>query len=429
MFDIKTPLCKIHRVVRHCVDGVVAKPGLWIWIDNNGFANTVVNVPSGFPQPKVLKPVFGKIGSSRYETNDSYPSRRISTLEFLFRAGTDTSGYQKYDTQAIPQPIAYVPGMKLTVACRVATAASTDLNFSAAADLGKLKPAVDGDVAVAVFENFDFGVFVYKTISPEIVSNALEFFWRGAGNWSDPTKWANTVDGPKTAGVPGSGATVVFDGVSSSCVLDVDTSINHLNMEGYTQTLSGSSKTIQVAGNLSLDGSSDVNIKINNNGVNTIQQNGSQNVKITIESLTTGSILQILESLNVGQLRQYLNAACHGASLVVADGQTVIVNTFAANGTGSYQLFLRSANGGPWYLKATTITAADALHIANTDASHGTTLYATNSSSGGGNNGVELVNTATGNETISTVKASGSGTDAAGGPPAGYDIGAYQYHA
>ena len=169
MFDVKTPLRILHRPVRKvAVSGMIAVPGQWGWIDNNGAINQIVDTPLTSKQPQVLKPIYNKIGSSYYETQETRAGGRIATVEGRFRAKVDSNGYQVYDCEAVPVKITYTNGMALTVAYRVAASATSNLEYSAAADLGKLRPAQSGEVVVAEVEGGvdTSGNLHFITVSP-----------------------------------------------------------------------------------------------------------------------------------------------------------------------------------------------------------------------------------------------------------------------
>lgn len=92
MFEILTPLAKLHRVSRQIEDvsAFVAHPGLWGALNANG---TIKNVPEGTPSI-VTKLIVGNCSSDPYESHDVKGSGRISTIEDVgFRFSCDSDCY------------------------------------------------------------------------------------------------------------------------------------------------------------------------------------------------------------------------------------------------------------------------------------------------------------------------------------------------
>lgn len=166
MLDIKTPLSKVHRATRRIADGFVAAPGLWAYVTTG---NVLTNIAATSTQPKVLKMVLGNASSSTYESNDIAVGS-ISTVEGVFRAAVSTSGYQKFGSDGTSSITAlYTQGADLSVAYTTATD-GTNAADSLTADLGKLKPAVTGEVVVARVENIDNtnNIVTFEVVTPHL---------------------------------------------------------------------------------------------------------------------------------------------------------------------------------------------------------------------------------------------------------------------
>ena len=172
MFDVKTPLSKLHRATRRITVGsFVAVPGVWAAVNASGnLINIATNLTSG-AQPKVLKPVLGNASTNVYESNDIKVGS-IATIESPFRASVDGVGYQKVDAQSstINNVTNYPQGADLSVAFRLAPSTEAGATYCLAADLGKLRPAFTGDVVVARVESLDAtnGILTYETVTPHI---------------------------------------------------------------------------------------------------------------------------------------------------------------------------------------------------------------------------------------------------------------------
>ena len=173
MFDVKTPLSKIHRASRRIPSGFVAVPGVWAYVDNNGQLNNIPTTATATTQqPKVLKPVLGNASANIYESQDIKVGS-IATLETTFRAAVDGNGYQKVvgnGGTSISNVTNYPQGADLSVGYLTTATATTDLAFSALADLGKLKPAQTGEVVVARVEGLDAtnGILTFETVTPHV---------------------------------------------------------------------------------------------------------------------------------------------------------------------------------------------------------------------------------------------------------------------
>lgn len=169
MLDVKTPLSKVHRATRRIATGFAAVPGVWA---NLSTANVLTNITATSSAPMALKIVLGNASTSQYESNDVAVGS-ISTLEGVFRAAVDTNGYQKFGSNGTSDISSlYVQGAELTVAYTTGTN-GTDNTNAAAADLGKLVPAVataTGMLIVARVENIDTtnNVLTFETVTPYI---------------------------------------------------------------------------------------------------------------------------------------------------------------------------------------------------------------------------------------------------------------------
>ena len=165
MLEVKTIFNKIHRPARPTADGFIGIPGQWCYIDSSGLLTNIATTSTTQTQPKVLKMVVGVANSETYESHDTRSARRVATLEGVFRASVDDSGFQKYDTQGTPVAITYTQGMLLTPAYRTTTVGTSAPHYSPQTDIGKLRPAGDGDLVVARVENFDGTTLVFSTIT------------------------------------------------------------------------------------------------------------------------------------------------------------------------------------------------------------------------------------------------------------------------
>lgn len=166
MLDIKTPLSKVHRATRRIADGFVAAPGLWAYVTTG---NVLTNITATSTRPQVLKMVLGNASSSPYESNDIAVGS-ISTVEGVFRASVGASGYQKVGSDGVSSITAlYTQGADLSVAYTTATN-GTNAASALTVDLGKLKPALTGDVVVARVENIDNtnNVLTFESVTPHL---------------------------------------------------------------------------------------------------------------------------------------------------------------------------------------------------------------------------------------------------------------------
>jgi hypothetical protein len=171
MFEIKTPYSKLHRAVRRIKAGFASVPGIWGYIDNNDVLNNIAtNLTATTAQARVLKPVLGNASASIYEGHDVRGVGSVSTVEGIFRATVDGAGYQKVDSDNtnINLTTVYTQGADLSVAYLTTAIATSDLDFSLLADLGKLKPAQVGDTVVARVESLNAtkGELTYETVTP-----------------------------------------------------------------------------------------------------------------------------------------------------------------------------------------------------------------------------------------------------------------------
>ena len=165
--EIKTPLSKVHRAVRHISTTFTAAPGLWAYVSTG---NVLTNISATSTQPKVLKMVLGNASSSDYESNDVEVGS-ISTVEGVFRAAVGSNGYQMLGSDGTSSLSAlYTQGAELTVAYTTATDGTTETN-AAATDLGKLRPVgteSTGAIVVARVENIDTvnNILTFETVTP-----------------------------------------------------------------------------------------------------------------------------------------------------------------------------------------------------------------------------------------------------------------------
>ena len=173
MFDVKTPLSKIHRASRRIASPTtfVAVPGVWGYIDNSGNINNIPTTATATTQqPQVLKPVLGNASANIYESQDIKVGS-VATLETTFRAAVDGNGYQKVvgnGGTTINNLTNYPQGADLSVGYITTATATTDKTYSLLADLGKLKPAQTGEVVVARVEQLDAtnGILYFETVTP-----------------------------------------------------------------------------------------------------------------------------------------------------------------------------------------------------------------------------------------------------------------------
>jgi hypothetical protein len=177
MFNIFTPLRNIHRPVRQIVEGFVAQSGIWAYLDTDGKLNNIPNDSSTQEQPKILKPVMTIVNDNDYECNDS-KVMRVATLEGPFRASVDSNGFQLTDSSDIA--IDYDDVDYLTVAFRIAPETTTDIRYSKAADIGKLRPASFGDIIVAKVLRSDSTTLWFETMSPRPFGG--DDVWRAVGS-------------------------------------------------------------------------------------------------------------------------------------------------------------------------------------------------------------------------------------------------------
>jgi len=206
MFDVKTILNKIHRPVRPVARGFVCQPGLWAYLDNDGILHNIPNTSETQAQPQVLKPMFNTVANERYEGNDVVVGR-VATLEGVFRAYVDSSGFQVTDNAG--NAIVYAQGMPLTPAYRIHSVPVADFRYALPADIGKLRPATYGDVVVAYVEwAIPAGrVIEYMTCSPHPYGG--DDLWDvigsgrgtvpavtgdGDGNWNPLDRGTGTID-------------------------------------------------------------------------------------------------------------------------------------------------------------------------------------------------------------------------------------------
>lgn len=175
MLDVKTPLSKIHRTTRRIATGFAAVPGSWAYIASTGVLTNVVSTSTNQTQPKVLKCVMGNASTNTYESNDIAVGS-IATLETVFRAAVDSNGYATAAAAgtSLNNATYYPQGQELTVAYLVtSTATGAGLQFSATADIGKLRPVVtNGEVVVARVEGIDAtnSVLTFETVTPYLMS-------------------------------------------------------------------------------------------------------------------------------------------------------------------------------------------------------------------------------------------------------------------
>jgi len=170
MFDVKTPLSKIHRATRRIPSTFLAVPGIWAAVGTNGSLYNIPTTCTAGGQPQVLKPVLGNASSSVYESNDIKVGS-IATLETPFRASVDGAGYAKVRSDGTAYGAALAQGADLSVAFVVTNATGTsNLTYSLLADLGKLKPACTDEVVVARVESCDVvnGILTFETVTPHI---------------------------------------------------------------------------------------------------------------------------------------------------------------------------------------------------------------------------------------------------------------------
>ena len=176
MLDVFTPLSKLHRPARRVndVSTFTANPGVWAYLASDKLYN-ITSTSTNQAQPQVLKPILGYASTSQYESNDIQVGR-IATLEGVFRAQVDSNGYQVLvggtGTEATTS-LDYTVGGNLTVAYKVTSATavtSQNFAFAQAADIGKLRPAVTGDVVVARLEAIDTtnSLLTFETVTPHI---------------------------------------------------------------------------------------------------------------------------------------------------------------------------------------------------------------------------------------------------------------------
>jgi hypothetical protein len=169
MLDVKTPLSKIHRTSRRVnKDTFLASPGLWAYVTTGNVLANIASTSTNQAQPKVLKIVMGNASSNQYESNDIEVGS-ISTLEGVFRATVDGSGYQVTDSSSTAFTASdYLQGTELTVAYKVTTVATSTYAFALAADIGKLRPALSGELVVARVENIDttLNQLTFETVTP-----------------------------------------------------------------------------------------------------------------------------------------------------------------------------------------------------------------------------------------------------------------------
>ena len=169
MLDIKTPLSKLHRVARKVdASSFSASPGLWAYLDSG----EAKNISATSSQPKVLRLVLGNASSSQYESND-VESGRIATLEHVFRASVDDTGFQEVGgngTSTITD--GYSEGAELSVAYTTSTDGTNALSCQTT-DLGKLRPIStstndNGQIVVARVESYDStnGILTFNTVTP-----------------------------------------------------------------------------------------------------------------------------------------------------------------------------------------------------------------------------------------------------------------------
>jgi hypothetical protein len=167
MLEVKTLLNKMHRPARPTAEGFTANPGQWAYISSSGLLTNIATDSETQHQPAVLKMVINVATSETYEGHETRAARRAATLEGIFRAAVDSTGFQVYDTQAVPVAITYTQGAYLTPAYRITSAGTSDTHYSAPADIGKLRPAGVGDLIVARVEQFDGATLEFMTVSPK----------------------------------------------------------------------------------------------------------------------------------------------------------------------------------------------------------------------------------------------------------------------
>lgn len=205
MLEVKTLLNKLHRPVRLIAEGFVAKPGVWAYINSTGYLTGIASDSTSQPQPKVLKMIMNVATSETYEGHDTKVGR-ISTLEGIFRAAVDGDGFQKYDT--LGSAITYTQDMYLTPAYRITSADTSDSRYADAADIGKLRPAGDGDVVIAKVERFDGDVLEFITVSPKPYGGDDIWSISGSGSVVDQLGIVSGVGAQETPapGIPSRGA-------------------------------------------------------------------------------------------------------------------------------------------------------------------------------------------------------------------------------
>ena len=163
MLNIKTPLRLIQRRPLKINGSIVAVPGTWAYLDSSDRINNIASTSTNQAQSQCLKMIGNYDGISQYETRDVKVGR-ITGLESVFRAAVDGSGYQTQTTDG--STIQYVPGMELTPAYLVTTTPTPAYEYAYVQDIGKLRPAILGDVVVARFEKFDeSGNFNFMTVT------------------------------------------------------------------------------------------------------------------------------------------------------------------------------------------------------------------------------------------------------------------------
>lgn len=176
MFDVKTPLSKLHRATRKISTGFTAAPGSWAYVDNSGVLNNIPTTATATSQqPAALKPVLGNASANTYESNDIKVGS-IATIESPFRATVDGVGYEKSNAggTSINNTTNYPQGADLSVAFLTTSSTgattATNLIYSAIADLGKLKPAQTGEIVVARVESLDAtaGYLTFETVTPHV---------------------------------------------------------------------------------------------------------------------------------------------------------------------------------------------------------------------------------------------------------------------
>lgn len=167
MLNVLTPLNKVHRASRR-VDAstFVAAPGLWAYVTTQNILANIASTSTNQTQPQVLKIVLGNASSNQYESNDIEVGS-ISTVEGIFRAQVDTNGYAKYASDGT-SAMTYSQGAALSVGYRITGTATSAVGFVLAADIGKLRPAITGDVVVGRVENIDTtnNLLTFESVTP-----------------------------------------------------------------------------------------------------------------------------------------------------------------------------------------------------------------------------------------------------------------------